>query len=78
MDLVLWVGWFAGLTPLTGWVVVGDGAEQTGGLIGAALLGADVGSWTEAGIRLFVGAGWVVAAVWFVTGLILPEARLGL
>ena len=78
MGLFIWIGLFAVLTALAGWIVFADGAETTGGLIGAALLGADVGGWTEAGIRIFVGATWVFAAIWFVAGLVSPGARLGL
>ena len=77
MGIVLWVGLFVGLTGLAGWIVLGDGADRVEGLTGAILLGADP-NWSEEGIRLFVGAVWVVLAVWFVVGLFSPGARLGL
>jgi hypothetical protein len=78
VGLFIWIGLFAVLTALAGWIVFADGAETTGGLLGAALMGADISEWSETGIRIFVGAAWVFAAIWFVAGLISPGARLGL
>jgi hypothetical protein len=78
VGLLIWIGLFVVLTALAGWIVFADGAETTGGLVGVALLGSDVGERTETGIRIFVGATWVFAAIWFVAGLISPGARLGL
>ena len=78
MGLVLWVFLFVALTALVAWVVFWDGADRTGGIVGMVFLGADTDNWSDDGIRLFAGAIWLAAAVWFFYGLNSPGARLGL
>jgi hypothetical protein len=56
--------------------VLGDGAETVAGFVAAILLAADVIRWSDSGIRLFVGATWVLFAIWFVLGLLDPGLRL--
>jgi hypothetical protein len=78
MGVVVWVVLFAVVTAACAWIVFGAGAETVAGLIAALLLGADVANWSEDGIRLFVGLTWLMLAGWFLTGLVVPAARLGL
>ncbi len=77
MGLVLWVFVFVALTTLVGWIIFGDGIDRIGGVVGVVFLGADP-NWSEEGIKLFVGAVWLVATGWFFYGLNSPSARLWL
>jgi hypothetical protein len=78
MGVVVWIVVFAGLSAVCAWVVFGAGAESAAGLLAALLAGADIVNWSEGGIRLFMGLTWLLLAVWFVIGLFVPEARVGL
>jgi hypothetical protein len=76
MGIVLWIVLFLVLSGICAWIVLGDAAETVAGLVAATLLGADITRWSDRGIRLFVGATWVLFAIWFVLGLIEPGLRL--
>jgi hypothetical protein len=76
VGIVLWIILFLVLSGLCAWVALGNGCESVAGLVAALFLGADVGRWSEAGIRLFVGLTWVLLAIWFVLGLVEPTLRL--
>ena len=75
MGLAVWVFLFVALTALVAWIVFGDGIDRIGGVVGVVLLGADP-NWSEEGIKLFVGAVWLVATGWFFYGLHSSGARL--
>ena len=76
MGIVLWIVLFLVLSGVCACIVLGDAAETVAGLVAATLLGADITRWPDRGIRLFVGATWVLFAIWFVLGLLEPGLRL--
>lgn len=75
MSVVVWIVLFAAATAVCAWIALGNGTETFSGLLTALLLGADVANWSESGIRLVIGATWVLLAIWFVLGLLEPAAR---
>ena len=75
MGLALWIALFAVLSALCAWVVFGNAIDSVLGVVVAALLGADVSRWSEAGIRFFVASTWALLAVWFILGLVSPQWR---
>lgn len=78
MGVAIWIAIYAMLSALCFWIVFRSGADSVAGLVTAVFLGADVVRWSEDGIRLFVGATWGLLTLWFVLGLLFPDARLGI
>jgi len=76
MGIVLWIVVFLELSGVCAWIALGDGAEAVAGWVAAMLLGADITRWSDRGLPLFVGATWVLFAIWFVLGLLEPGLRL--
>lgn len=75
LSLAVWVGGFAVVSLLCAWVIYWGGDEQLlGNAFVSYLLGAHTGGDPDF-VRLAAGCCWALYGLWFVIGLLLPEAR---
>ena len=75
MSLTAWVIQFALQSLFYKWLLSWGGAQWLVGLKSALTLGWMTWDWNAEQIRLYALLLWVIAAVWFVVGLINPALR---
>jgi hypothetical protein len=76
MSLVTWFALYFVESAFCAWVLFYGGALALRGLLVSILFYVRASEWDQEGIKLYVGASWVVSSVWFVVGVFLPQWRL--
>lgn len=77
----LWVGLFAAISLFIAWMVFGSGAEMLEHPFFTMMhmpLGFLNPEMDEGEVRVYYAGIWILLAIWFVVGLIIPECRLGI
>jgi len=76
MPVLEWVIVFAATSLLWAWILFWGGADWLEDTFLSGFLVHPLSSrWSADGIRLFVGFTWLGESIWFVVGLLAPQAR---
>jgi hypothetical protein len=76
MSLALWIVFYLLSCLLWSWILFWGGDEWLeGSFLSGLFVHVLAPRWSADGLRIFAGGTWFVQTIWFVVGLIFPEAR---